>query len=63
MHTLANGQRRGGRTNRGATTCNSWNFAAISSVVLVGTLILNPPIRRVMHEPDLQPQECMLFDR
>ena len=30
---------------------------------VVGTLIHNPPIRRVMHEPDLQLQECMLFDR
>ena len=30
---------------------------------LVRTLILNPPIRRVMNEPDLQLQECMLFDR
>ena len=63
MQTLANGSEGAGQTNRSATACNSWNFAAISSVVLVGTLILNPPIKRVMHEPDLQPQECMLFDR
>ena len=63
MHTLANDSDGTGRTNRSATACNSWNFAAILSVVLVGTLILNPPIKRVMHEPDLQLQECMLFDR
>ena len=38
MHTLANDSEGTGRTNRSATACNSWNFAAILSVVLGGDL-------------------------